>query len=345
MRAGGPVNCVAALKQRALTAAVPLSVHLELTYACPWRCELCYNPRRHDIHPLTVEEWMPVLDDLRRLGTLFVTLTGGEPLAYPGFLPLARAVRERAMALRIFTNGDLVDCDMAAEIAALYPLSVELSLHGAGAATHDRTTGRDGSFERLIATVNCLQHVGVNPVLKAPVTRLNEDEVERMAALAASLGVPLRFDPAIAPRDDGDQGPLAFAASCGGIRRTFQLLAKHGELPAAPRVAGGFNCGLGRSTLTVDPEGNMFPCIQWRSSSLGNVRETGLAELWRTSPVRMRAAEVATEANRRLLQEGGAVAGYPFCPAVAELRHHDPYVVGDEVRHQAELAQALRRPA
>jgi mycofactocin biosynthetic radical S-adenosylmethionine protein MftC len=339
------VSRVAALKRRALAAAVPLSVHFELTYTCPWRCELCYNPRRHDIHPLTVEEWKPVLDDLRRLGTLFVTLTGGEPLAYPGFLQLARAVRQRAMALRIFTNGDLVDSDMAAEIAALYPLSVELSLHGAGAATHDRTTGRDGSFERLMAAVERLQRVGVNLVLKAPVTRLNEGEVERMAALAEGLGLPLRFDPAIAPRDDGDQGPLAFAASCGGIRRTFQLLAKHGGLPAASRVEGGFNCGLGRSTLAIDPEGKVFPCIQWRSSSLGNVRETGLAELWRTSPVRRRAAEVASEANQRMLQEGGAVAGYPFCPAVAELRHHDPYAVGDDVRRQAELAQALQRPA
>src|SRR5438105_11377254 len=96
-------------KQHALANAQPLNVHLELTYRCNWRCVFCYNPRHHDLRALTTAEWLTVLDDLRVLGTLTIALTGGEPLTRPDFFDIAAAVRARAFALRIFTNGALLD--------------------------------------------------------------------------------------------------------------------------------------------------------------------------------------------------------------------------------------------
>ena len=71
------------LQERALRRAQPLSALLELTYACNWRCVFCYNPRHHDKRRLDGDEWRVVIDDLRELGTLNVTLTGGEPLTHP----------------------------------------------------------------------------------------------------------------------------------------------------------------------------------------------------------------------------------------------------------------------
>jgi len=64
-----------------------------------------------------------VLDGLRELGTLYVTLTGGEPLTHPEFLEIARGARQRAFALRIFTNGALVTEATADAIAALRPMA------------------------------------------------------------------------------------------------------------------------------------------------------------------------------------------------------------------------------
>jgi MoaA/NifB/PqqE/SkfB family radical SAM enzyme len=84
---------MAALKQRALDRAQPLGAHLELTYRCTWRCVFCYNPRHHDPRGLTGAEWVAVLDELRALGTLSVTLTGGDPLTRPDFFEIAAAAR------------------------------------------------------------------------------------------------------------------------------------------------------------------------------------------------------------------------------------------------------------
>src|SRR5438045_3011425 len=121
------------IKQRALATAQPLNVHLELTYRCNWRCVFCYNPRHQDLDALRFEEWIAVLDDLRALGTLNLTLTGGEPLAHPNFFPIAEAARERAFALRIFSNATLIDDAAADRTAAPRPRAVAGSIPGAAA--------------------------------------------------------------------------------------------------------------------------------------------------------------------------------------------------------------------
>jgi MoaA/NifB/PqqE/SkfB family radical SAM enzyme len=210
------------LKQRALARSQPLSVHLEITYACNWRCVFCYNPRHHDRVRLSAAEWDPVLDDLRDLGTLTVTLTGGEPLTHPEFFAIASAVRARRFALRIFTNGALVTDETARRLAALDPLSVEVSLHGADPAVHDGATGRPGSLQALWSGVDRLRAAGLTVVVKTPLTRENENQLETMIALVADRDLPHRIDPVLTARDGGDRSPLRHGATAAGVRRLME---------------------------------------------------------------------------------------------------------------------------
>jgi MoaA/NifB/PqqE/SkfB family radical SAM enzyme len=324
---------------------VPLTAHLDLTYRCSWRCVFCSNPRHHDAAPLSVGEWSRVLGELRGLGVLFVTLSGGDPLDYPGFFEVAETARARALALRIFTNGHRVDAGVADRLAALRPVGVELSLHGSTAGTHDRSTRVAGSFGRLWRAVALLRARGVRTILKMVLTRLNEGELEDAVALAEAEGVQLRVDPMVAACDDGDERPLRYQASAGGVARLLAKLAAAGRVPTVRRRSeGGVNCGLGRMTLAIDPEGNVYPCALWRSGSLGNVRERGLDEMWSESPVRREAADTAVAANERMRTAGGALARYPFCPAAAARRGGgDALTPWPEHVAQALAADALRR--
>jgi MoaA/NifB/PqqE/SkfB family radical SAM enzyme len=332
----------ARLKKIAMDRAQPLAASLELTYRCNWRCVFCYNPRHHDKRGLSAAEWLDVLDELRALGTLYVGLTGGEPLTHPEFFVIARGVRERAFALRILSNGALVTEKAADEIAVLSPMAVEMSLHGSRAETHDRATGMPGSFDAMLRGLDRLAGRGVSVVLKTPLTRLCEEEIEPMHALAEVRGVPWRVDPVLTPRDDGDPGPLAYRASPQAVERVYRRLAAHGQLPHEERLKGGVNCGLGRTTIAIDPEGNVFPCIQWRMTPMGNVRETRLRELWPTAEGRREAAAVARAANDTLVAAGGAVAGFSFCPALAQQTSDDPLQLDEHHRAQTETAERIR---
>jgi MoaA/NifB/PqqE/SkfB family radical SAM enzyme len=329
-----------AMKQRALAAARPLSVHLELTYRCNWRCLFCYNPRHSDVRALSVDEWCTVFDDLRELGTLTITLTGGEPLAHRDFFAIAAAARERRFAIRIFTNAALIDDDTAERIVALHPLSVEVSIHGATAEVHDRATARPGSFDDALAGIDRLRARGLPAVLKMPLTSMNEHQIDDIVGLAVARDLQLHIDPHLTPRDDGDQSPLTFAPSADAVRRVYTLIRD--ALPHEERTRGGSNCGVGRLTMAIDPEGNVFPCIQWRHQSLGNIRSTRLRDLWHSSGVRQEAASISVAANDALIDAGETLASFPYCPAIAAKRSGDPLQFDDSFRRAAEIAAELR---
>jgi MoaA/NifB/PqqE/SkfB family radical SAM enzyme len=328
-------------KLSALRNSQPLNALLELTYACNWRCVFCFNPRHHDIRRLSGDEWIAVLDDLRALGTMNLTLSGGEPLANPDFLRIARAARERYFTLRVFTNGSLIDESLAQEIAGLYPSAVEVSIHGADAETHESTTARAGSFAAVIRAIELLKAEGVNVVAKAPITRLNEHQIDAIVDLAARLDVSLQIDPTITANDNGDLASLSYSASPSGLRRAIEIGIETGSVQKRERSAGAVNCGVGRLSMAIDPEGNVFPCHQWRHSSLGNVREHSLRELWLNSGVRREAAAVADEANQRLMAADPRLSQYSFCPALAAQNAGDPLAFDREFVTKAEVAAEL----
>jgi len=333
------------LKQRALAVAQPLAAYLELTYRCNWRCVFCYNPRHADLRGLSLAQWTEVLDDLRALGTLSLTLTGGEPLTHPHFVAIARAASHRRFAVRVFTNGTLVSEEMADAIAAIRPLAVEMSLHGARAETHEQATGAPGSFEAMFRGLDRLARRGVPLLLKSLVTNLNEHELDGMIALAAKRGIAHQLDATVTPRDDGDLSPVRYRPSPDGVRRMYQRAREQGRLPQAERAPGAANCGLGRVTIAVGPEGEVYPCLQWRHTSLGNVRVTRLRELWLGSEARAEAAGVAVAANERMLARGGAQASFPFCPALAAQNTGDPLDPGEEHGAHADIVEGLRAGA
>ena len=53
--------------------------------------------------------------------------------------------------------------------------------------------------------------LGLRVKINSTLTVWNEGETAEMYALADSLGLPLRFDLQVSPRDDGDRTPLNVA--------------------------------------------------------------------------------------------------------------------------------------
>lgn len=334
---------LAEFKFRATQHEVPLIAYLELTHRCRWSCSFCCNSKTPGAEDLTADEWYRVLGDLRRLGGLYVTFTGGDPLLHPAVVEIARRARRLGMAIRVFTNGSLIDEPMADLLAGLPCLDVELSVHGATAASHDAVTSVPGSFTDLWQAVDRLVARGVPVVLKTPLTIRNEGEFLEIVELAGDRDIPLRIDPSITARDDGGLEPLQWRASSRGVEHLLESLAERNNLPTVNRQSGQPVCGVGRNTVAVDPSGNVFPCIQWRHESLGNVRRTRLTDLWPLSVVRRRAAAAASAANELLVNQGGAASRYPFCPAIGAHELADPLAVDSAFLHQAETADRLRR--
>jgi len=341
-----------ALLARARREDALLSVLVELTYRCNLDCFFCYNDLGLRGEPLRLEQYYALFEDLARMGVLNLVLTGGEPLAHPDFFAIGGKARELGFVVRLKSNGHAVRGRFAERIKReVAPFVVELSLHGAGASTHDRQTRVPGSFERLLANIGEMQRVGLRLKLNSTLTRWNEDEIEATFALADRLGVPLQVDPEVTPRDDGSREPLAIAPSGAGLARLYRLQrerarAAAGAAPEAAPVTVGRqdaelmaagtpekHCGAGSTGLAVDPFGNVYPCVQWRRA-VGNLHERTIGDIWSGNPGLAQVREL-TGLVRQVLLEEARGGPYPsYCPGVAVNRSGDPLAISDEERRR-----------
>ena len=116
-----------AIVRKTLDKCIPFKVDWEITYRCNLRCSHCYQTGASGEKELTTEEIYSALDELADLGCLYLTFTGGEILLREDLFDIAKYARKKEFAIRLFTNGTLIDEKVADKIKNLSPLSVEIS--------------------------------------------------------------------------------------------------------------------------------------------------------------------------------------------------------------------------
>jgi len=320
-----------------------MSALFELTFVCNHACSFCYNCPSGQ-REMTTAEICDALRKLAEFNVLYLTLSGGEPLVRKDFFEIGRAARALGFAIRIYTNGYLIDQAMAKKIKQIVnPLEMEISVHGAHPQTHDKLTCVPGSLARLIEGVRHLRAEGIKVNLKCPVTRNNQDEVLAIERLAGELGAHIQFDVVITPRDNGDKDPLALMATDEFLEKYWNddayATARKERVPQPRRDAPGEAvCGTGRSGLAIDPYGNIYPCVQLRRKA-GNIKELNhLQEMWATSPVLIEVRKTAVDVAQRVLKESAAGDQCTsFCMGVAELQVGDATAMYPQAAKNAEF--------
>jgi len=332
-----------------------VSVLVELTYRCNLDCFFCYNDLGLRGEPLSREQYFRFFDELRELEVLHLALSGGEPLAHPDFLALGARARDLGFVVRIKSNGHALRGELARRVRdEIDPFLIEVSLHGATAATHDRQTRVAGSFERLMANLAELQALGLRVKLNSTLTAWNEGEIEAMFSLADALGLRLQVDSEVTPRDDGGREPLQVTPSRDGVLRLFRVQTERGRAlaaGAAPEVVRsadesvpvpvGKHCGAGSSGLAVDPFGNVYPCVQWRRP-VGNLHRQSLREIWQSSAGLAQVRELTAQALE--VVDGHGPRGYllNFCPGTAAAHGDgDPLAVYSSALQRKELLEQV----
>ncbi len=317
-----------------------MSVLLELTYACNLDCAFCYNDLSLGGQRMSLPQYRELLDDLASLGVLNVSLTGGEPLAHPHFFEIGAHAQSLGFVIRLKTNGHAVKETVARRIREeVDPFLVEVSIHGATAETHDRQTRVAGSYERLLANIRTMRSLGLRVKANSVLTRWNENEVEALLALYDELDVAFQIDPEVKPKDDGDRGPLAIAASAEGearyrralearVSRDVPVVEAPSPVAARKTIMRGTDkhCGAGSNSIAVDPYGRVLPCVQWRVP-IGNLHEQRVTDIWAKSGM-LQEIRQTTQAVRRKLEglgEAGLVSN--FCPGAAHTYSGDPLAI------------------
>ncbi len=260
---------------------IPHAAILELTRICNLSCRHCYAPPDKGRQELSYEELCGVVDDLRSMGTLFVTFSGGDPTVNRRYLDIMRYTSDQRMCVQFFSNGLLIDERAADELAEMNVFHVGISLYGARAETHDDITTRKGSFQKTVRAAKLLRDRGIYVCFKFIAMNRNAGDAFEAAKMAEDLGIPIRVDTNITARDDLNKDTLGLRSSLDQhkrILREFQegLLQ---EKNLDRKNGSDLWCVMGKTLISINAYGDVYPCVTLPVSA-GNLRDRPLPEIW-----------------------------------------------------------------
>ncbi len=295
------------LLQRAALTKDPVSGILELTPRCNLRCRMCYirmtpeemAPRGRE---RTTAEWLALAEELREAGTVFLLLTGGEPLLRPDFPDLYRALSGMGFSLSLNTNGTLLNGEIAALFRELPPAAVNLTLYGASEAAYRQLCGEGEAFHRAVEAVELLRANGTALRLNTTLTACNREELPGIAAFAKARALSLRVVTYLFPplRRDGPGVERLRPEEAGALSAESRRWTDAPETLAAriaavkarvpePCVPGedclggsreGLRCAAGNCQFWVAWNGEMYPCGMMPEPVVHPFRE-GFLPAWR----------------------------------------------------------------
>ncbi|NUR05212.1 MAG: radical SAM protein [Streptomyces sp.] len=174
------------------TPYFPSRLWIYTNFHCNLACDYCAVASS----PSAVARTLPpavfrdLVDEAVAAGFTDLYLTGGEPFLHPGITDLLDYASSQLPTV-VMTNAMLLRGRRAARLADLAgrKLTVQTSLDGATAATHDLHRGQ-GSWQRTLDGIRHLADLGLPPRVALTETPDNTHEIPAVADLLTGLGLP-----------------------------------------------------------------------------------------------------------------------------------------------------------
>ena len=264
----------------------PLSGTLELTFRCNFKCVHCYlqGQQAPEMAPDSIYR---LLDELAQAGCLGLALTGGEPLLRPDFKDIHQAAIKRGFLVALFSNGSLIDDDLADFLAANPPRSVEISLYGGDEQSYRAVTGSGKNYQRVLSGLDRLLDRGITVMLKAVLLKQLEEQVDNLRELGRARGLDVRLDPGLDITLQEDPGPWklridpeqAVRLELDDARRLEKMIGYDSEWRQRAPASGESSCGAGFSSFNIDPAGRLSPCLMMRQPAV-DLMQHGFIRGW-----------------------------------------------------------------
>lgn len=284
---------------------VPLYGVLELLPLCNLNCDMCYvRMSREEMEEVgrlrTMEEWTKTAEDMMKAGTLFVLLTGGEPLLYPHFRELYQKLRELGMIITINTNGTLIDEAWADFFAENKPRRINITLYGASNETYERLCHYPGGFDKAVNGIRLLRERNIDVKVNGSLAKANVDDRMKIIELGESLDAPVRIDtymyPSVRERNHAYNNQARLDPEMAAKARVEVLQREMGEevfaqyrkiqldeaenTPEGEAVPGQMACRAGKSSFVVNWQGEMRSCVVLDKPSIP-LRDVEFEEAWK----------------------------------------------------------------
>ncbi len=286
-----------------LGLAGPITVNLLPTLRCPSRCGMCAIESVHrpsaSSEPSTAA-LSGLLAEIRGIGALAVSISGGEPLLRRDLPELVATAKGLGLACSVSTNGLLMSRDVAEALVAAGLDQITVSLDAVDDADYRRFRGTPRGAGAVLEAVGqlagareragaCLQVVLSTTVQPQRLPRLPAV----MEAGAGAGADAIAFAPVhrVTPRSIGCDGgqawdQAAFEAMLAARPASLRIDSSAAYLALFERAFGGapfpLPCAVGWTMFSIGPTGAIYPCAPWlmQGRAVGSWRPGELARWW-----------------------------------------------------------------
>lgn len=260
---------------------VPNFILVDPTEACNLRCAGCWAGEYAQHHTMDFQLLDRIVTEAKELGTYWIVMSGGEPLLYKRLFDLF--AKHNDVAFMAFTNGTLIDDQVADRILEVGNFVPCISLEGFRASTDGRRGA--GVFDRISAAMDRLRERKLIFGTSVTITRNNVEEITSDAFIdwlirkGAFFGwsfhyVPVGRDPDVNLMVTPDQREYL-------VWRVREIRTTKPYLMADFWNDGYLTLGCiagGRRYFHITASGDVEPCA-FAHFSVDNIRDKSLREV------------------------------------------------------------------
>jgi MoaA/NifB/PqqE/SkfB family radical SAM enzyme len=261
---------------------VPGVILISPTMRCNLRCTGCYAASYSTKDDLELEVIDRVLSEMEELGIFWATILGGEPFLRQDMWEIYK--KHDDVFFQIYTNGTLVDKEVARKLAALGNMLIIFSLEGFEEET-DARRGK-GIFRKVTEGMDNLREVGVPFGFSTMVTRQNVDTLvsddfyDMLVEKGCLIGWQFLYIPS-GPTPDTNLMPTAEQRELLRVRGPRRIRSEKPIFTIdfwndAPHMGG---CIAGaQHFLHINSHGDVEPCI-FIHMATHNIHDKSLREV------------------------------------------------------------------
>jgi radical SAM protein with 4Fe4S-binding SPASM domain len=260
-----------------------LHCNLQITYRCNFKCIICdFWKTKHDPkEDLSLDEIRVIGRKLNEIGTMIISLAGGEPLIRQDLCEIIGILNKANHFPILITNGWFVNETVAKDLSRAGLQEISVSVDYANPERHDTARGAPGAWKRAVKALELLHRHRKGKMNRVHMISVlmddNLEEIEPLIQLARDLGITYMvnlysWNRGNKPRRLPDQTVTRHLLDLKRKYKEFISFTSYLEKMDEAIAQGGIaDCQTGRRQLNIDNRGNVARCTETLDEPVANI--------------------------------------------------------------------------
>ncbi len=257
-------------------------LQFQYDYTCNFRCEHCCITklrRKEGGRCFTIADVKELSRQADEMGLAHIVITGGEPLVFPDFDEIVKAIDPQKFYITSDTNGWFLDAKRAKHLKEIGVDKIQLSLDNLSSDEHDTFRKHKGAHEHALRAIDAAQSAGLSLLVQTVVSkqRVRSQEFLDFLRFLNLKGVPV-FVTYAKPVGDWE-GNFDVLVSKEDMEYVRSLEKKYQVFThLTPSYGLELGCIAVKRMVSITKYGDVMPC-PYIHTSLGNFFKEPLKDI------------------------------------------------------------------